>query len=501
MAGVVGTLIEVEADISAGLPGLTFTGLPDKSVLESRDRIRAALQNSGCKWPDQRITVALLPADVRKFGSRFDLALALAVLAAAGNLPKARHVFAETVWIAELGLDGALRPVRGVLPAVLAAAAAGATRVVVAAQNVAEAALVRSVEVCGANRLGEVIEWLRGTASLPLIDVPAELPEFGDSLDLADVAGQGAARRALEIAAAGAHHLSFQGCPGAGKTMLARRLPGILPPLNDDDALDVTAVHSVAGTLPAGSPLIRRPPFQAPHHSSSIAALVGGGTGLARPGAISLAHRGVLFLDEVAEMASSVLDSLRQPLESGNVVLHRSGGAVTYPARFILVMAANPCACGSSRGRDCTCTPAARLRYRHRLSGPLLDRVDLHVTVHPVARADLLSEQEGECSAAVADRVREARSAAADRWSGEGWTVNGDVPGPLLRRRRWRPPPAALTPADRALEQGQLSARGFDRVLRIAWTLADLSGRTVPGIGEVSEAVGYRTGKVEGWAA
>ena len=399
LSGVAGQVVEVEADLSAGLPGLTFTGLADVSVVEARDRIRAAVLNSERDWPNRRITIALLPADVRKVGSRFDLALALAVLAAAKVVPAG--AIAGRAWIAELGLDGRLRPVRGVLPAVLAAHRAGVRQVVVAEANAAEAALVGGVEVRAASTVGEVIAWLCGEAGPPPVAEPAGDPDPARGPDLAEIAGQQLGKRALEVSAAGAHHLYLVGPPGAGKTMLAQRLPGLLPALDDSAALDVTAVHSVAGRLPQRGQLLRRPPFQAPHHTASVAALVGGGSGLAMPGAISLAHHGVLFLDEAPEFGGSALDGLRQPLEEGRVLLHRSHGSVSYPARFMLVLAANPCPCGGRSG-ECTCAPGQRRRYRMRLSGPLLDRVDIRLVVDPVTRSDLLAEPADRESSAAA---------------------------------------------------------------------------------------------------
>jgi magnesium chelatase family protein len=342
---------------------------------------------------------------------------------------------------------------------------------------------------------------LRGDGPPPKVAEPGPPMPVDAGPDLADVAGQDAAKRALEVSAAGAHHLYLVGPPGAGKTMLAERLPGLLPELDDEAALAVTAVRSVAGALPGQGQLVRRAPFEAPHHTASVAALVGGGARLAGPGAISLAHHGVLFLDEAPEFSPQALDGLRQPLESGTVVLHRSDGAVGYPARFLLVLAANPCPCGS-RARHCSCPPALRRRYRQRLSGPLLDRVDIRLSVDPVPRADLLAEAgQREASAAVAARVSAARAATRERWRSLGWRTNGEASGRLLRQRPWRLPPSVVDSAERHLESGALSARGFDRVLRLAWTVADLAGHTAPDAGDVAEAVFLRTGRAAAWAA
>ena len=499
LSGVAGQVVEVQADISQGLPGLSFTGLADTSVVESRDRIRSAVQNCDVAWPQRRIVVGLLPADMRKVGSRFDLAVAFAVLAAAGTVPAA--AVEDAVWLAELGLDGRLRPVRGVLPSVLVARQAGFSRVVVAAANAAEAALVEGVEVRAGTSVRQLVDWLRGDGPAPPIAAADDEPHEGeDAPDLSDVAGQSAAKQAIEIAAAGGHHLYLLGSPGAGKTMLAHRLPGVLPTLSDDAALEVTALHSVAGLLDSRAHLIRRPPLQAPHHTASMAALVGGGSYLARPGAISLAHHGVLFLDEAAEFSARSLDALRQPIETGSVVLHRTGGSVAYPARFQLVLAANPCPCGS-RGSECSCTSPVRRRYQQRISGPLLDRIDLRVTVEPVAHADLFdSDAARETSATVAARVAMARAAAQERWAG-AWKLNADVPGSALRAAPWALPRAVIASAEAFLDRGELSARGFDRVLRTAWTLADLAGRTTPAAGDVSAALFFRTGRDESWAA
>jgi magnesium chelatase family protein len=498
--GLDGQIVEIESDLSAGLPGLCFTGLADKSVVESRDRIRAAVVNSGLGWPGRKITVALLPADVRKVGSRFDLAMALAVLASAGEVPPG--AVADSVWIAELGLDGRLRPVPGVLPSVLTAQRAGIRRVLVAPANGAEAALVGGMDVRVAHDLRGIIAWLRGEGPAPATPEPGVDHELAASqLDLADVAGQSAAKRALEIAAAGGHHLSLVGAPGAGKTMLAERLPALLPLLDEQSALEVTAVHSVAGQLIRRAGLIRRAPLQAPHHTASVASLVGGGSHLARPGAISLAHHGVLFLDEAPEFSPRALEALRQPLESGQVVLHRGGGVVCYPSRFQLVLAANPCPCGS-RARECSCAPQARRRYQQRLSGPLLDRIDLRVEVEPVPQAEFFAAaSERESTAAVAERVLAARAAGSERWCAMPWRLNGQVPGSVLRSADWALPRSVLSLAEAFLHSGQLSARGFDRVLRLAWTIADLSGHSSPDSADVAEALFFRTGRADAWAA
>lgn len=500
LSGVSGQLVEVQADLAGGLPGMFFTGLPDTSVTESRDRIRAAIHNAELGWPQRRITVALLPADLRKTGSRFDLAVALAILAAAESVPAAAVV--EAAWVAELGLDGRLREVRGVLPSVVVARDAGLRRVVVAPGNAAEAALVDGVDVRTATTLSDVVAWLRGAAPPPPRAMPHPPPAGSDAVsDLADVAGQASAKHAVEVAAAGGHHLYLVGSPGAGKTMLAQRLPGLLPDLDDRAALEVTAVHSVAGLLGPTAQLVRRPPLQAPHHSASMSAIVGGGSRLGRPGAISLAHHGVLFLDEAAEFKMDALDALRQPVETGQITLHRSGGAVTYPARFQLVLAANPCPC-AKRGSDCECPPLARRRYQQRLSGPLLDRIDLRVTVEPVNHAELF-EPTGprETTAIVAARVRAARAAAVERWRGTGWRTNADVPGAALRRPPWALPAKVLREAQISLQRGMLTARGLDRVVRTAWTLADLKGHTKPTVDDVNQALFFRTGRGETWAA
>ncbi|GIE93618.1 YifB family Mg chelatase-like AAA ATPase [Paractinoplanes rishiriensis] len=493
LVGLAGHLVEVEADLSAGLPAVVLTGLPDTALHEARDRVRAAVVNSGQPWPNRRITVNLLPAALPKQGSGFDLAIATAMLAGSGELPCA--ALDGVVVLGELGLDGTVRPVRGVLPMVAAAARAGMRHVIVPLGNAREATVVPGISVRAVDSLRRLVDFVRGAG--PLLDPPpAEPPPPAGGPDLSDVAGQEMGRYGLEVAAAGGHHLAMFGSPGAGKTMLAERLPSILPELDDDAALEVTALQSIAGVLPPDGHLVRRPPFQAPHHSASMAALVGGGSGLARPGALSLAHRGVLFLDEAPELSGTALQALRQPLETGRVVLARARGTTEYPARVQLVIAANPCPCASPAGdQACTCPPAVRRRYLAKLSGPLLDRIDIRLSLHPVRAAQLLTASEPATpSAEVATRVAGARAAAAARWAADGWPVNAEVPGSQLRRYPWRLPTPDTVSLRAALDRALLSARGFDRVLRLAWTISDLDGKDRPGRAEVDEALQLRMG-------
>ncbi|TDE18959.1 YifB family Mg chelatase-like AAA ATPase [Actinomadura sp. 6K520] len=498
LVGVDGFVVDVEAAITSGVPGLHLVGLPDTALSEARDRVRAAIFNSGEDWPNRHVTVSLFPASMPKKGSTFDLSIAIALLGAAEAVPA--RACAGLVLIGELGLDGRLRPIQGVLPAVLAAANQGCDTVVVPRANAAEAELVPGMKVVSASTLRGLLCLLRDEpppieededGPPPPTDSPAlRQQDIPPDLDLNDVRGQAEARRALEISAAGGHHLFFAGPPGCGKTMLAERLPTLMPPLEPDIALEVTAIHSVAGTLRPGQPLITQPPFYAPHHTASRASMVGGGSGrVLQPGAVSLAHRGILFLDEAPEFIAGTLDALRQPLEEGEVRISRIEGMARFPARFTLVLAANPCPCAAAKQIDCSCAPGVRRKYASRLSGPLLDRIDLKLELAPATRAELRYDLEfAESSKVVAERVQLARERTLSRLAGTPWRSNSEIPGPELRRR-FTPPADAMQGADEALQRGTLSARGLDRILRVAWTIADLAGNDEPGPDDVGGAL------------
>lgn len=492
--GVQGYPVTVEVDLAPGLPAFNTVGLPNGAVRESKERVRAALVNSGFELPLNRITVNLAPADVRKEGSGFDLPIALGILAAAGAFPP--EALAGLAVVGELALDGALRPVRGALPMSVAAAERGLSSLVVPLPNAPEAAVVQGVKVLAAGRLDQVVDHLAGRHELPRQQVePDALLQAGDPRgpDLNEVRGQEHVKRAFTIAAAGGHNLLMVGPPGSGKTMLARRLPTILPPLSFSEALEVTQVASVAGLLPPGTPLITTRPFRSPHHTVSDAGLIGGGS-VPRPGEVSLSHHGVLFLDELPEFKKSTLEVLRQPLESGKVTVTRAAATVDFPARFMLVAAMNPCLCGfyGDPKRQCTCTPHQVRTYQSRVSGPLMDRIDLQVEVPAVPFKELSADTCGPSSEEVRRQVVAARRIQERRLTPQGLFCNAQMTT-RLTREHCRLDAQGLSLLETAMERLRLSARAYGRILKIARTIADLDGAEGIGLAHLSEAIGYRS--------
>lgn len=496
LIGLKAFIIQIQAFVSPGLPYFSIIGLPDTSLSEARERVKSACQASGAKWPETRVTVNLSPASMPKRGSSHDLAIAASVLSASGTIP--HDCLNDTVVLGEVNLDGTVLPINGLLPILLHARDQGVCKVIVPHANLDEAALVPDVDAIGIRHVGELIELMGGTANYTIPDMIRDVDANDGAMsvcpppgDMNEVMGQETAKWALEVAAAGGHHLMMTGPPGTGKTMLASRIPGIMSPLSESEQLEVASIRSLCGTLPSYG-ISDVPPFEAPHHTASMASLVGGGTGLVQPGAITRAHRGILFMDEAPEFSARALQTLREPLESGYVAISRSKGTTYYPARFQLIMAANPCPCGFSygNGERCACKEKDRIKYFSRLSGPILDRIDIQVEVLPVDRIDSGSRQTGESSHTIRLRVMVARQMAQERFREYGWSCNAQATGTWLRANTSH---KAIALVNRALASERLSLRGADRAMRLAWTLADLAGKSSPGPTEMMQGISMRT--------